>query len=336
MGYAEETIPGMDVLSFFAPEAQVQAAERIAGVAGAAQSAEPWQAQGIRMDGTRFWAEVYGQPLMLGREEVRVSTIVDITQRRKAEQQQVSLAVETEKVKVLQRVITSVSHDLRTPLSTINTGVYLMSKFKADPVRFDAQVARVEAQVKQLEHLIDDLLTMSRLDRRQTGEYQMAVHPVNALVTAALHEVRPQALGKRQTLDFQPGIGLPELLVDADEFQRMLGHLLRNAVSFTPEGGCVAVSTAAEKGGLVIHITDTGIGISAHDLQYIFDYFYRADTARNTETGGTGLGLTIARRICEAHHGHIEVVSAPGAGSTFSIHLPAAGSVPAPLTAREA
>ncbi|HYO89967.1 MAG TPA: ATP-binding protein [Candidatus Limnocylindrales bacterium] len=315
LGYSQEELPGMSALDFYAPEERERAVDLI-------KSTDPYEAQGIRKDGTRFWAEVRGRPMIVEGQLVRVATLSDITQRRKAEQQRVSLAVEREKVEILQRFITNVSHDLRTPLSTINTGLYLIEKVKDDPARLQAQLASVQAQVQHLDRLIDDLLSMSRLDRRQTGEYAFAWHTLNTLVRAAIDELASQTLRKRQTLDFDGGDGLPMALVDKAEFRRMLRHLIQNAINFTPEGGEVRVSTAHEGEEIVISIHDNGIGIAAEDRAAIFDYFYRVDEARSPDNGGTGLGLTIAKRICEAHNGRIEVDSEPGEGSTFRVRLP--------------
>lgn len=321
LGYDEAEIPGMAALDFYAPDERERAISLM-------QSIEAYQVQGIRKDGTRFWAEVHGRPIIVDGHPVRVATVSDITQRKHAEQQQISLAVEQEKVKILQRFITSISHDLRTPLSTINTGLYLIERLKDDPDRFQTQIASVQAQVQHLDRLISDLLGMSRLDRRKTSEYRFVSLAVNTLVSDAVDQLTPQALAKRQTLCFTGSDSLPAVLVDEDEFRRMLHHLLQNAINFTPEDGEINVSTLCEGDDLVIRIRDTGIGIAAEDTTRIFDYFYRSDAARNPDTGGVGLGLTIARRICEAHNGRIEVKSAPGAGSVFSVHLPATQLAP--------
>lgn len=315
LGYTREEIRGMSAISFYAPEERDRAQDLM-------RSTEPYQAQGIRKDGTRFWAEIHGRPIVVNGRIVRVAAIVDITQRRAAEQQVVKLAVEQEKVNILQRFITNISHDLRTPLSTINTGLYLIDKVKDSPERLEAQIASVQEQVTHLERLIDDLLSMSRLDRRATGEYSFKWSELNPVVSMAVEEQSSFALRRRQVLSFHPGDNLPSALIDAAELRRMVQHLVQNAINFTPEGGEVSVSTYGEGEEIVIAVRDTGIGISAQDQAHIFDYFYRGDRARSTETGGTGLGLTIARRICEAHNGRIEVESAPGVGSVFRVRLP--------------
>jgi two-component system phosphate regulon sensor histidine kinase PhoR len=113
---------------------------------------------------------------------------------------------------------------------------------------------------------------------------------------------------------------------DAEEFRRALVNLVENAVHYTLEGGAITVRTWANGSRIHIDIQDTGIGIGEADLPHIFESFYRADKARAMDTGGTGLGLAIVKRIIEMHNGTITVESAPGAGSTFHIELPAVQS----------
>jgi PAS domain S-box-containing protein len=315
VGYSRDEIIGMQALAFYAPEERGRAPQWM-------ESPEPYQAQGMRKDGSRFWASIQGRPIQIGGQAMRIATVTDITQRKEAEKQQVRLSVEQEKVLVLQRFINNLSHDLRTPLSTINTGLYLIRKVKDDPERLDTHIARVQEQVAHLESMIDDMLVMSTLDRRATGEYKFAWRDINLVVEQAVQEETSQALRKRQTLSFEGAQGLPEALLDAGEFKRLIKHLIQNAINFTPDGGEITVWTASDEEEIVVSVRDTGIGISPQERTRIFDYFYRADESRSPDTGGTGLGLTIAQRICDAHNGRIEVESTPGKGSTFRVRLP--------------
>lgn len=314
-GFTEKELIGKPTLELYAPEERERAVQWM-------QSAQPYQTQGMRKDGTRYWAAVHGQPIRIGGQVMRIATVSDISQRKEAELQQVRLSVEQEKVEALQQFIDNLSHDLRTPLSTINTGLYLIRRMKDDPERLDAQVAGVQEQVSHLVRLIDDMLVMSTLDRRATGEYQFAWRDTNAEIAESVQEVMSQALRKRQVLTFDGEDDLPEALLDVAEFRRLMKHLIQNAINFTPDGGIVTISTRSEEEEIVVAVRDNGIGISSEDRPLIFDYFYRADAARNPETGGTGLGLTIAQRIIDAHNGSIVVESTPGEGSTFLVRLP--------------
>ena len=113
-----------------------------------------------------------------------------------------------------------------------------------------------------------------------------------------------------------------EIVADEDKISQVLVNLLSNALKYTNEGGEVAVKTIPKEDAVEIEISDTGIGISDEDQQLIFERFYRTDLSRNRKSGGSGIGLAIAKAIISAHHGTIAVKSTPGIGSTFTIILP--------------
>ena len=133
---------------------------------------------------------------------------------------------------------------------------------------------------------------------------------------------RAEAKGVALILDVASA--LPALDLDAARIAQVAGNLLDNAVTHTPTGGGVTVSAQASANGVQVVVTDTGPGISSDNLSRVFDRFYRADPSRSRNTGGTGLGLTIARRLVEAHGGTIEAESVVGQGSRFVIRLPGA------------
>jgi len=110
---------------------------------------------------------------------------------------------------------------------------------------------------------------------------------------------------------------------NADRLKQVALILVENALRYTPAGGLVDVSLQYQGGQAVLRVSDTGIGIEAEDLAHVFERFYRADKARARDRGGTGLGLAIAQTIVERHRGSIEVESAPAAGTTFTVRLPA-------------
>ena len=124
------------------------------------------------------------------------------------------------------------------------------------------------------------------------------------------------------TLSVDVAESLPELDLDATRIAQAVGDLLDNAVTHTPEGGGVTVSVLTGVDSVEVQVADTGPGIAPDDLPRVFDRFYRADPSRSRSTGGTGLGLTIARRLVEAHGGSIEAESVVGQGSRFIIRLP--------------
>lgn len=321
-GYTPETLIGMNVIDLYAPESR----ERVQSWA---ESQSSYEARGLRQDGTTFWAEVQTRETVFNGRAMRVVAVRDVTERRMSDQQQIDLAVEREKVNVLQRFIGDLSHDLRTPLSVIKTSVYLLDRVRSDGDKFQHQLKALQSQTDHLQRLLDDLLSMSRLDKADTRDYRFRWINVNNLLLDLVQEHRELALRKQIQLEYVPGANLPKTLLDENEFKRMIKHLLRNGLNFTPEGGTLHLQTYCESGNvIVVEVSDTGMGISAHDLPHIFDRFYRADPARQADRGGTGLGLSIAKKIVEAHGGTIEAESAVNKGSRFRIRLLVAQPLP--------
>jgi signal transduction histidine kinase len=168
--------------------------------------------------------------------------------------------------------------------------------------------------------LIDQLLSLARAD---AGKEQWNFTEVNLgkLITNLNADV--EALCQEKELSLQLG-QMPDLVVKGDEarLRELFMNLLDNAIRYTPAPGTISVSLRRQGQMAVVAITDTGVGIPAEDIPFIFERFYRVDKSRSRTEGGTGLGLAICRHIAEAHGGKIEVKSQVGAGSTFSVWLP--------------
>jgi PAS domain S-box-containing protein len=244
----------------------------------------------------------------------------DITERKIVERQALELAAERERMKVLQRFIGDLSHDFRTPLTIINNSIYLLRKI-TDPERQQGQLDKLEAQVIRMDDLLGDLLKMDHLVHGDSP-YSFVPLDLNALVSevAAVFEV--SAAEKSQILQFKPDSKVPLVMADYDQLKQVIASVIENAVHYTPETGKILVYTEVQNQHVAVVVKDTGIGISEEDWPHIFEPFYRADQARSTTNGRSGLGLAIAKHIVEAHNGSIEVQSAFGYGSTFTILLP--------------
>jgi signal transduction histidine kinase len=212
-----------------------------------------------------------------------------------------------------------IAHDLRTPLSVIQgyTEALDEGKFRDNPVVYSA----MHKQVKHLTRLVEDLRTLSLADAGQLPLLRQPVDP-QTLLEHSLLAYMPQAEQQGVALRVVTAPQLPTIAVDADRMAQVLGNLLSNALRYTPAGGEIVLS--AENGGhtVVLRVQDNGAGIQAADLPHIFDRFYRADQSRS-DNGESGLGLAIAKSLVEAHGGKIAVASAPAAGTTFTIVLPA-------------
>ena len=142
------------------------------------------------------------------------------------------------------------------------------------------------------------------------------------LLRQAMDAFRPRAEAKGVNLSLQVQPELPDILMDRTRIAQVVANLLDNAIFHTPGGGSVAVSAQNSNSVLTVAVSDTGPGISPQDMSLVFERFYRVDPSRTRSTGGTGLGLTIAKQLIEAHGGSIGVESSVGQGSRFYFNLP--------------
>jgi PAS domain S-box-containing protein len=220
------------------------------------------------------------------------------------------------------------SHELRTPLNTVLGYARMLRR---DDLRLEgeARVRALEAlerNVDTLSRLVNDVLDTSRI---VTGKLRLTMQTcaIAEVIQRAFDIVGPAAEVKGIVLEahFDPGATVAG---DADRLQQVLWNLLSNAVKFTPSGGSIVVSTHRRAGDVVIVVQDTGIGISAEHLPYVFQRFWQAHTGVSREFGGLGIGLALARHIIELHGGTIKVESAGvGRGATFTITLPSASAI---------
>lgn len=240
------------------------------------------------------------------------------------------MAEELERVEQ-QRVtlIGDVAHELRTPLTALAGYLegLLDGLFPAEPETFNAMAQ----ELRRLRRLIDDLQDLSRVEAGQIS-LNLAPQPLVPLVRQAVTALLPQAESKGVSLTFAPPQVAPEVLVDADRTAQIAHNLIGNAIRYTPEGGAITVSVGVAGRQAEVVVTDTGIGIPAEVLPYIFERFYRVDSSRSRQSGGSGIGLTISRYLAWAMGGELVAASAgAGAGSTFTLSLPLApASSPAP------
>jgi len=192
-----------------------------------------------------------------------------------------------------------------------------------DPVQAKLFAAQLKGETERLSLLITDLLDLARLESQERAEYADVVD-VRAVLMTVLARVRQAARRKDIALQWKRFGKSAEYRVLGDETQltSMFTNLVGNAVKYTQPGGEVRVTGDSDERGIVIQVSDTGIGIPPGSLSRIFERFYRVDKARSKETGGTGLGLSIARHVAENHGGRVSVESVPDEGSTFTVYLP--------------
>ena len=229
-----------------------------------------------------------------------------------------SLADTLERQEHLRKRLTAdVAHELRTPLTTLQSTVEAM----LDGVwpASEARLSSCREEILRLGKLVDELGTLSRYEE---GARALNAEPLDLLSLAT------QAVCNFESAARQKGVSLScsgeaaEVVADRDKIGQIIVNLLHNAIKFTPAGGSVALEIKNEADRAILFVKDSGCGIAAEDLPYIFERFYRADPSRSRETGGNGIGLAIALAIARAHGGDISVTSEEGKGSVFMLSLP--------------
>ena len=222
--------------------------------------------------------------------------------------------------------LSTISHELRTPLNGIIGYAHLLLDGMDGDLRAD-QRADVEQITRSADHLLDlisDVLDVSRIEAGHIVISKEALSPI-PIVNAAVDAVRPQAQEKGLLLSIDAPRSAPPIVVDGVRLRQMLLNLLSNAVKFT-ETGSVLVRVRAKERHLEITVSDTGIGIPEASQETVFDEFRQVEEGSARRFGGTGLGLTIARRLARLQHGDITLLSLPGVGSVFTLTLPIDGS----------
>jgi two-component system sensor histidine kinase BaeS len=233
-----------------------------------------------------------------------------------------NMAADLEKSEQAQKnMIGDAAHELRTPLSNILGYLEAVRDGVAEPDARTLEILNGEAQ--SLNHIVDDLQMLSLAEAGQLKLDFQPVDPVE-LSRPVAEALLMLARAKGIELAFEFPAGLPRVRADGQRIRQVLRNLVSNAISHTPEGGRVTLGARAEGAQVRFLVADNGEGIPAQDLPLIFERYYRVDKSRHRRTGGTGLGLTIARRLVELHQGTMAVESTLGKGSTFSFTLPVA------------
>jgi PAS domain S-box-containing protein len=223
----------------------------------------------------------------------------------------------TNALRARDEVLGFVAHDLRNPLSAVSMAAQLIEEGCSSEKERAEHARAILLSADQMDHLIQDLLDITRIE---AGRLRIAVEPVElaeVLVEARAMFQRAAAEAKLSIVTELIG-SLPRVRADRQRLLQLLSNLIGNAVKFTPPGGRITLRAEALEGEVLLSVSDTGIGIAAEQLPHLFDRFWQAHASRR---GGAGLGLVIAKGIVEAHGGSIRVQSEPGRGSTFSFTL---------------
>lgn len=221
-----------------------------------------------------------------------------------------------------QEFVANVSHELRTPLTTIKSYVEALVDSPMDDRNLQHKFLRVvEKETERMVRLVQDLLTLSRLDYRQVRWNKEWVD-LKKLAEETFDQITVELEDAQINWNINFPKNLPALYLDRDHIKQVLLNLLSNARQYTPPQGCITLAAAVQEEIITISLEDTGCGIPPEDIPRVFERFYRVDKTRSRDYGGTGLGLAIARQIIEAHGGRMLITSSLGQGTRVSFVIP--------------
>lgn len=220
-----------------------------------------------------------------------------------------------------QEFVSNVSHELKTPLSSIKVlseSILLQEEMPTEMYREFLQ--DINSEVDRMTNIVNDLLSLVKLDHREAA-LNIGETDVNAMTQDIMKRLSPLAEKKNIELLYESN---RDMVIEADEMKLTLAisNLIENGIKYTPDGGMVKVTIDGDHQNVFITVQDTGIGISEEEQSKVFKRFYRVDKTRDRETGGTGLGLAITHSTVMLHNGSIKIISSEGSGATFIVRLP--------------
>jgi len=221
------------------------------------------------------------------------------------------------------RFVFAVGHELKAPVAAIQSQFAVLQGGYAGSLSEQQRnlIARAARRLAALQALLQDLLALGTL-RGRLPQHRKKELNLTEIARRITEVILPQAEARGVTLTLRlPDAPLPFPTAE-DDMHRLLGNLLDNAVKYTPSGGVVTVSLTADASHVTLVVADTGIGISPEAMPHVFDEFYRASNAKDMDADGTGLGLSLVKRIVDLYQGKVQVESELGKGTTFTVTLP--------------
>lgn len=312
-GYSLDEFIGANILKFTAPESKDTLLENVRNrVRG------PYEAVGMRKDGTTFPVEIVGRQVVFHGKNVRVAAVRDITKRKLAEAERENLITELEsKNAELERFTYTVSHDLKSPLITIRGFAGLLEKdiAKNDAKLVENDLKRIVSAADNMQELLDELLELSRVGRVVNASEEV---DMNALAREAINLLSGQI--EERHVDVELASSLPSAFGDRSRLLEVLQNLIENAIKFMGEQPTPHVKIGAmdRERETAYYVRDNGKGIDPQYHDKIFGLFERLTHDNN----GNGIGLALVKRIIELHGGRIWVESVPGEGASFYFTLP--------------
>lgn len=322
-GYPVESSLGQLFTTFIHPEDAAEGSQRFKQLVSHQLDYSRRRVRYLHRDGRILWIEVRVWPLVdIDGTPMGVSgTLTDISSQLQAEEQSLEMASQARTVEALKYFLGGVSHDLRTPLSVLNTSAYLIRRKLDQPDKLVHHLDVVEEEIARLSTMVEDMMEMSKVDE-EIIKFQFVSTRLNEVVDSVILFTTTAVQLKHQHLTFVPDTTIPAFKADSDLLHSAIKKLIQNAIQYTPDGGQIIVRTGLANNMVRLEVRDNGPGIEANHIPHIFDRFYKVDQARTSGRGGVGLGLAFVKKIVEAHGGQVMVESVVGEGSTFTIALP--------------
>lgn len=287
-----------------------------------------------RKDGSELWATVSTSILSGARGEFvgLLALLTDNTERKRAEAERAELLEREQRSRevaetasrIKDEFLATLSHELRTPLNAIIGWTEILAKAQVEPSVVSHATEVIYRNARAQAQLVEDMLDVSRII---SGKFQLDVRHVELvqIVDATIDVVRPMAEARHIRIEKEFDFPAGKISGDSTRLQQVMWNLLSNAIKFTPEGGEVRVRVAKVDSQAEITVADTGQGISAEFLPYVFERFRQADSSYTRKHSGLGLGLAIVRHLVELHGGTVSAYSeGEGQGSTFTVRIPLA------------
>ncbi len=346
-GYSLEEVQGKCFWDLFVRQDEKSALKGVFARLLAGQFPTNYESSLIAKSGHTF--EVAWTSTVLFKKDGSIAHIIvtgiDISQRKQIERQLTETVADlarsnqeldrstkglteaNERLKSLDEVkshfISAASHELRTPLTSIKGFVETILQNEAGQINEQQRefLGHVKESTDRLHRLLNELLDISKIE---SGQVEMNREQTNLreLLSEEAALFRAMADKKSISLDLETDLHLKEIFCDQDKIREVIGNLLSNAVKYTPRSGRIKVRASNSAQGVVIDVEDTGIGIRQEDLIRVFEPFQHIQKDGAEDEESTGLGLTLVKRIVEAHDGDVSVKSESGKGSVFSVHLP--------------
>jgi PAS domain S-box-containing protein len=285
-----------------------------------------------RKSGEVRWIVFSAEPMNLRGEHCWLTIGRDITERKRADEERERLLLQEKEAReeaeaasrMKDEFLATISHELRTPLTAILGWASMLNRGSLSPFQTRHALQVIQQSARSQAKLVDDILDTARII---TGRLKLDARPVGIqrVFQAAIDVIRPSAEAKKIVFQAVIDDGSSIVFGDANRLQQVIWNLLSNAVKFTSEGGRVEARLGLSEGCVEITVTDSGIGIDAQFMPYVFDRFRQADSTSTRKYSGLGLGLAIVRHVVEMHGGTVAASSpGEGQGATFKVRFPIA------------